>query len=600
MKLEEVRIKNFRAFKEEVSIPISSLTTFIGKNDIGKSSILEALEIFFNNGSLVTCEREDLSVETQDNDIEITCIFADFPNEIVIDSSARTCLKDEHLLNSQGKLEIKKSYTCTTSKPKERVFIQCIHPSNPEVKDLLTLKRKDLVQKAQDIGVDANTYNASVNSQIRKAIWANTVDLRLENTALLVDEGDTRKIFEELRKYLPTYALFQSDRQSKDDDKEITDPMKVAVMQALREVESELNSIKETVRRCAIETAQRTLIKLKEMDPDLASSLIPDFRAEPKFESQFKLTLKSDNNIPINKRGSGVRRLILLNFFRAEAERRMMDADSDSIIYAFEEPETSQHPSHQQLLIDSFLALSNTENCQVILTTHTPSLAGFIPLSSLRYIEMTDAHRTIRYGSNDVYQDICDSLGLLPGPLPLGVKALVLVEGKADVIFLHHTAEKLKEAGYIPETFKDKSIGIIPTGGCDNLRHWCTLKIIDQFQLPWCALLDSDKGTPKESKNKKLVEKLRRNGIKAYTTRKRELENYIHPSCIENSSISFSETDDVKKVINSATKTATDKVLEKYWPLMTGEQIRLVEQYDDKGIVKNEFTDMILDFLSLV
>lgn len=600
MRLEEIKIRNFRAYKEEISIPISSLTTFIGKNDIGKSSILEALEIYFNNGCLVTCEREDLSVEAQDTDIEITCVFADFPSELIIDSSAKTCLEDEYLLNIQGKLEIRKAYTCTVAKPKERIFIQCVHPSNPKVNDLLTLKRNELLKKAQNLGVDAKTYNASINAQIRKAIWSHVGDLHLENTALLVDEGDTKKIYEELRKYLPTYALFQSDRQSKDEDKEVTDPMKVAIMQALREVDSELESIKETVRRCAIETAERTLKKLKEMDPDLATSLIPDFRAEPKFESQFKLTLRSDNNIPINKRGSGVRRLILLNFFRAEAERRMTEQPSDSIIYAFEEPETSQHPNHQQLLVDSFISLSNAQNCQVILTTHTPSLAGFVPLCSLRYIEMVDEHRAIRYGTDDVYQDICDSLGLLPSPLPQGVKALVLVEGKSDILFLNHTAAKLKEAGYVPETFQDKGVCIIPTGGCDNLKHWYTLKIVDQFQLPWCALLDSDKGTPEESKNRNLVESLRGKGIKAYTTRKREPENYILPCCIANSCISFTDTDDAKRIINGATKVATDKVLERYWPLMTGEQIRCVEQYNDNGVEKYEFSDMINDFLSII
>ncbi|MFD2655783.1 AAA family ATPase [Gracilibacillus thailandensis] len=46
----------------------------MGKNDAGKSTIVEALEIFFNN-SLIVCEREDLSVGAEDQNIEITCIF---------------------------------------------------------------------------------------------------------------------------------------------------------------------------------------------------------------------------------------------------------------------------------------------------------------------------------------------------------------------------------------------------------------------------------------------------------------------------------------------------------------------------------------------
>ena len=49
MKLKSVTIQNFRCFKESKTVEFENLTTLIGKNDIGKSTILEALEIFFNN-----------------------------------------------------------------------------------------------------------------------------------------------------------------------------------------------------------------------------------------------------------------------------------------------------------------------------------------------------------------------------------------------------------------------------------------------------------------------------------------------------------------------------------------------------------------------
>lgn len=46
--------------------------------------------------------------------------------------------------------------------------------------------------------------------------------------------------------------------------------------------------------------------------------------------------------------------------------------EKNNIIYAFEEPETSQHPTHQRMLLDSFIELSKKENCQILITTHTP------------------------------------------------------------------------------------------------------------------------------------------------------------------------------------------------------------------------------------
>lgn len=46
MRLIELKLRNFRGYKEETCISINDLTTFVGKNDAGKSTILEALEIF--------------------------------------------------------------------------------------------------------------------------------------------------------------------------------------------------------------------------------------------------------------------------------------------------------------------------------------------------------------------------------------------------------------------------------------------------------------------------------------------------------------------------------------------------------------------------
>lgn len=147
MILEEVRIKNFRGYRTETIIPISNLTAFIGKNDAGKSSVLEALEIFFNN-SLVVCEREDLNINADGNQIEITCVFNDFQNEIVIDAAAPTSLTNEYLLNENNKLEIKKVFSATAAKPKEKVFIICNHPTAQNANDLLELKKADLKNKS--------------------------------------------------------------------------------------------------------------------------------------------------------------------------------------------------------------------------------------------------------------------------------------------------------------------------------------------------------------------------------------------------------------------------------------------------------------------
>ena len=49
MKLDEVKIQNFRGYRGCIGIPIENMTAFVGRNDVGKSTVLDALDIFFND-----------------------------------------------------------------------------------------------------------------------------------------------------------------------------------------------------------------------------------------------------------------------------------------------------------------------------------------------------------------------------------------------------------------------------------------------------------------------------------------------------------------------------------------------------------------------
>lgn len=114
MKLKNIYLKNFRCYKDEVRIEIGDLTTFVGKNDIGKSTILEALEIFFNN-ELVKIDQSDANIHG-DKHVVITCDFVDLPSELILDSGETTNLEDEYLTISSDTLRVKKVYDCSKSK----------------------------------------------------------------------------------------------------------------------------------------------------------------------------------------------------------------------------------------------------------------------------------------------------------------------------------------------------------------------------------------------------------------------------------------------------------------------------------------------------
>ena len=135
MKLVAVVLENFRSYKDLVRIPIGDLTAVTGRNDAGKSTILEALEIFFNSEQ-VKIQQDDLCIDAENSVVRIGCVFSDLPSEVVVDSQAPTTLQDEYLLNSDGHLEIHKLYDCSVKNPKGQVVAIAMHPTSNGCDDL--------------------------------------------------------------------------------------------------------------------------------------------------------------------------------------------------------------------------------------------------------------------------------------------------------------------------------------------------------------------------------------------------------------------------------------------------------------------------------
>lgn len=400
MKIKTLRIKNFRGYCGETSINFDNLTAFVGKNDMGKSSILEALDVFFNdNKGVIKLDKDDVNVgarANQENDISISVSFSELPDRVIIDATNETTLSNEHLLNVDGLLEIIKKYP-NGGNPK--VFIRAYHPTNPDCAALLLKKDSELrkIIEAKEIVCDDRTRNAVM----RTAIWQHYCDdLQLDTIDIDVTKGDTKSIWEKIQKYLPLYSLFQSDRKNSDGDSEVQDPLKEAVKEILRdeELQRTLFEVASTVEAKLREVSTRTLEKLREMSPDIANTLNPVIPSPSglKWADVFKnVSITSDENIPINKRGSGSKRLILLNFFRAEVERRQSEQNATSVIYAIEEPETSQHSENQKKLIKALEALSTAINTQVIITTHSPTIVKALQFENIRIIRMDEARKVI-------------------------------------------------------------------------------------------------------------------------------------------------------------------------------------------------------------
>lgn len=85
MKIESLRIENFRSFKDEI-IPFDNYTCFIGPNGSGKSTILNALNVFFRQykdckTDLSKLTAEDFHHKNTEDPIKITVTFSELSDD---------------------------------------------------------------------------------------------------------------------------------------------------------------------------------------------------------------------------------------------------------------------------------------------------------------------------------------------------------------------------------------------------------------------------------------------------------------------------------------------------------------------------------------
>lgn len=400
MKIKTISVNRFRGYADPVRVEIDDLCALVGRNDIGKSTVLEALDIFFNEGKgCVKIDKEDInkSCLAQGLDqIEISVEFTDLPPSIVVDATNTTTLEAEYLLTSDRTLHVIKRFPPSG---REKVFIKAIHPTAPGCNDLHQKKISELKKIVEDQNLSCSDRTRS--AELRRAIWAGQTDLALNDCEIEIAKEDSKAIWDQLKSRMPLYTLFQSDRKNTESDDEVQDPMKVAVREIISEPEirASLQKVAERVRERLEDVAGRTLEKLRELNPNLAASLdpqIPDSESL-KWSDVFKsVGISCDSGIPINKRGSGVKRLVLISFFRAEAERRLAESGGQSIVYAIEEPETSQHPEHQRGLTAALKALSRAAGTQVLLTTHSPEIVKNLSFDCLRLVSSDALQRVSR------------------------------------------------------------------------------------------------------------------------------------------------------------------------------------------------------------
>jgi len=88
-----------------------------------------------------------------------------------------------------------------------------------------------------------------------------------------------------------------------------------------------------------------------------------------------------------------------------------------------------------------------------------------------------------------------------------------------------------------------------------------------------------------------------------YSTRKREIENYLCADLIKEQSgaeVTFTDICDAKKIIGNAVGMKPDDVIDRFWPSMSATKIIEQSIYNDNGVEKSELVELTKKLTALV
>jgi len=539
MKISKLILENFRGFYGKHEISFDNFNVFIGKNDQGKSSILEAIDIFIYEGKgSVKIESTDLNVNAQKDKIsefKIGIEFSDIPEYVIIDTTNSISLENECLLNENNLLEIWKIFR---NGRLADTFLRCKHPVNDDfLENIMNKKINELKKFVEEKGISVNDRRkaADLRKSIREYYIKKDGELIYETIDLPINTEVLKDILSQLNKYLPIYALFQSDRKNIDQDAEIQDPLKIKIEQVFKKehIQKALENIAKEVNNEIKEIADLIIRKFKEIST-IETSIYPDIPnvSDLKWKDVYKnLGFKTEDDIPLNKKGSGFRRIVLLSSLLADVEKKTEGNEDSHVIYAIEEPETSLHPDLQIKLVNSLIELSKKANYQIILTTHSPALIRLFETKHIKYVEKVEGKSKVFDFSEEIVGKIVENLGLLPEIS----KVVLCVEGKTDEQFLiniNQNIEELRKIIDLEDCRKNGLLAIIPMNG-SNLKDWIERHALKNTNVIEYHLYDRDYGKKCEEQKEQAEIVNSRDGLKAQLTKKREIENYVPKEIIE-------------------------------------------------------------------
>lgn len=506
MKIVNIEVKNFRCL-HKVDIPCENLTVLVGRNGTGKSSVLKAIDVFFNVKYPITIE--DYYNKNTDEQIEVNITFEDF-----------TTHEAElfHSYISNNKLVISKRITWDKGLATQAYYTKSMQiPEFARITDIEGRRDqqraiRELIDSGIFEGLTGSFRSAEQGLEILKSYKETHPELTkliesrfqfmgatnvgggsLDNFTRFVLLPAVKEATEELEDRSPIgqliNAIVSTEIQNRDDliqftediNRQISDvysPENLGGLEGLAEEISNVLQVYAPTSELKINWGEARSVQVS-LPPIIYSLVEDDFEGD------------------VSKKGHGLQRALILALIeylaRIPPEIEGEERARVDLILALEEPEIYLHPTRCRYLAKILSELSERgerdpgqSRIQIIYSTHSPYFVGLDRFDSIRILRKSHARVpvTTRYfysleEAAEVYSKVCEKprseitrdyfrLKTVPVMKPLTSEGfftdlVVLFEGPSDIGVIWKLQEIMRKE------WEKKSIALIPAGGKDKV-----------------------------------------------------------------------------------------------------------------------------------
>jgi predicted ATP-dependent endonuclease of OLD family len=455
------------------------MTTIIGKNDVGKSTLLMALDLFFS------------ARQVQPSDFFKNVVAAPIVVRITFDSlSLDLIAKVPNYLDQEKNLTIEKRFLLG-AKPEEFYYKE----------DFVSEELREIENKDQDeLNTLVHKLNATVvptgvrptNEDKRKAI----LDLlRVRNEPkgfFAVKPAAEAKV--QIEREIPSFYLYPADSSLSTGQASFQNYFAPVIKLILDDEKKTFDKIEGKIK-AKLDENVRTLTTIVQEH----NSTVKDLRVTSKYQwdggirHELEIIDILDYAQLFQHRGFGLRRTVMLSVFRllqnlVTKTEEDLESKSFKQVLCIEEPEIYLHPGAQRQLFHSFHSLSES-GIQIVITTHSTIFVDRILAGNVLLLQRESDAQTMSHNITDNHQFeiLKEELGVRSSDV-FFANCVVLVEGETEEAAFPSFFKTL-----YGKTFDEFGIKIINLRG--KTKSVDFLKAINEMNVPRTLVVDKDAET---------------------------------------------------------------------------------------------------------